>query len=329
MKVTILKEAEIRSCVSLDVDAIEAIADGFSRLASGQASLPPVICVDVADNHGEVDIKTAYIQGLDYFAVKIASGFYDNPLAGLPYGSGLMIILSAKTGFVQALLLDNGYLTDLRTGLAGAIAARHLARQQIESAGVIGSGTQARYQIKALKLVRDFKRLYVYGIDPQQVDQYAHEMRSALGVEVIVADHPEIVVRGSDVVVTTTPSRIPYLKAEWLHPGLHITCMGSDTEYKQELYADVLKSADRLVCDRIAQCARLGELHHALEAGLISVDDQISELGELTSGRKPGREHENEITVCDLTGVGVQDTVIALLAYERALRKGLGNSIEV
>ena len=329
MKVNILNEAEIRSCVTLDEEAIEAVADGFTHLANDQASLPPVICVDVAENHGEVDIKTAYIHGLDHFAVKIASGFYDNPLAGLPYGSGLMIVLSAKTGFVEALLLDNGYLTDLRTGIAGAIAARHLARNQIDGAGVIGSGTQARYQIKALKVVRDFKRLYVYGINPQQVEQYAREMNQALGVEVITADQPETVVRMSDMVVTTTPSRTPYLKAEWLHPGLHITCMGSDTEHKQELYADVLGRADRVVCDRIAQCSRLGELHHAIEAGIISPGNEISELGELTSGRKPGRQSDDEITVCDLTGVGVQDTAIAILAYERALQKGLGISIEV
>lgn len=329
MKVTILNEAEIRSCVTLEEEAIEAVADGFSRLANQQASLPAVIRVDVPENHGEVDIKTAYIHGLDHFAVKIASGFYDNSLSGLPYGSGLMIILSTITGFVEALLLDNAYLTDLRTGIAGAIAARYLARDPIEGAGVIGSGTQARYQIKALKLVRDFKRLYVYSINPQHVEEYAREMKQTLGVEVITADRPETVVRMSDVVVTTTPSHQPYLKAEWLHPGLHITCMGSDTEHKQELYADVLGRADRIVCDRIAQCAQLGELHHAIEAGVISVGDQISELGDLTSGRRPGRQSEDEITVCDLTGVGVQDTAIALLAYQRALQKGLGTSIEV
>lgn len=329
MKVTILNEAEIRSCVTLEEEAIEAVADGFSRLANQQASLPAVIRVDVPENHGEVDIKTAYIHGLDHFAVKIASGFYDNSLSGLPYGSGLMIILSTITGFVEALLLDNAYLTDLRTGIAGAIAARYLARDPIEGAGVIGSGTQARYQIKALKLVRDFKRLYVYSINPQHVEEYAREMKQTLGVEVITADRPETVVRMSDVVVTTTPSHQPYLKAEWLHPGLHITCMGSDTEHKQELYADVLGRADRIVCDRIAQCAQLGELHHAIEAGVISVGDQISELGDLTSGRRPGRQSDDEITVCDLTGVGVQDTAIALLAYQRALQKGLGTSIEV
>ena len=329
MKVTILTEAEIRDCVSMNQDAVEAVAQGFTCLAEGQATMPPVMRIDVAANHGEVDVKTAYIHGLDHFAIKVASGFLDNPLLGLPYGSGMMIVMSARTGFLEAILLDNGYLTDLRTGIAGAIAARHLARQRVETAGVIGSGMQARYQIRGLRLVRDFRRLMVYGIVPDQVQRYAEEMRQELGVEVAIAGHPEQVVRQSDFVVTTTPSREPYLKADWLHPGLHITCMGSDAEHKQELYADVFGHADRLVCDRKSQCFRLGELHHALEAGVISEQSQIAELGELTSGRVPGRQRDDEITICDLTGVGVQDTAIALLAYERALGKGLGISIEV
>ena len=329
MKVTILTEAEIRDCVSMDQDAVEAVAQGFTCLAEGQATMPPVMRIDVAENHGEVDVKTAYIHSLDHFAIKVASGFLDNPLLGLPYGSGMMIVMSARTGFLEAILLDNGYLTDLRTGIAGAIAARHLARQRIETAGVIGSGMQARYQIRGLRLVRDFRRLMVYGIIPDQVRRYAEEMRQELGVEVAIAGHPEEVVRQSDFVVTTTPSREPYLRAEWLHPGLHITCMGSDAEHKQELYADVLGRADRLACDRKSQCFRLGELHHALEAGVISEQSQIAELGELTSGRVPGRQRDDEITICDLTGVGVQDTSIALLAYERALGKGLGIRIEV
>ena len=329
MKVTILTEAEIRDCVSMDQGAVEAVAEGFTYLAEGQATMPPVMRIDVAENHGEVDVKTAYVHGLDHFAIKVASGFLDNPLLGLPYGSGMMIVMSARTGFLEAILLDNGYLTDLRTGIAGAIAARHLARQRIETAGVIGSGMQARYQVRGLRLVRDFRRLMVYGIVPDQVQRYAEEMRQELGVEVVIAGHPEQVVRQSDFVVTTTPSREPYLKAEWLHPGLHITCMGSDAEHKQELYANVFGRADRLVCDRKSQCFRLGELHHALEAGVISEQSEIFELGELTSGRVPGRQRDDEITICDLTGVGVQDTAIALLAYERALGKGLGIGIEV
>ena len=329
MEVTILTEAEIRNCVALDAQALSVVADGFTRLAAGEVTLPPIVRIDVPEHKGEVDVKTAYIRGLDSFAIKIASGFFENYRLGLPTGSGMMVIVSARTGIPEAVLLDNGYLTDVRTGAAGALAARHLARKEIETAGVIGSGTQARYQMMGLKQVRDFRRLMIYGIIPDQVEQYADEMAPLLGVEIVKAEDAETVVRSSDVVVTATPSREPYLKAEWLHPGLHITAMGSDSEEKQELYADVLGQADVLVCDRKSQCFRLGELHHGLEEGIISRDDEIIELGELTSGRKPGRRSDEEITICDLTGVGVQDTAIALLACRKAMEKGLGLQIQV
>jgi len=329
MKVIILREAEIRSCASMDQEAMAAVAEGFTRLSQGKVSLPPIMRVDIEENHGEVDVKTAYIQGVDRFAIKIASGFLDNPRLGLPYGSGMMLVLSAKTGFLEAVLLDNGYLTDLRTGIAGAIAAQHLAPQEIGTAGVIGSGMQARYQIRGLRLVRDFQRLVVYGIVPEEVKKYAREMEEELSIPVITAKTIQEVARQSDFLVTTTPSREPYLEAEWLHPGMHITCMGSDAEHKQELHAEVFRRAKRIVCDSKPQCFRLGELHHALEAGAISELDEIIELGDLTSGRVAGRQNEEQITVCDLTGVGVQDTAIALLTYQRAVKSGFGIEIEV
>ncbi|MFQ6101399.1 MAG: cyclodeaminase [Anaerolineae bacterium] len=324
MEVTILTEPEIRQCVEMDQEAIAVVEDGFTRLANAEVTLPPIVRVDIPEHKGEVDVKTAHVRGLDSFAIKIASGFFENYRLGLPTGSGMMVIVSARTGIPEAVLLDNGYLTDVRTGAAGAVAARYLARMKIDTAGVIGSGTQARYQMMALKLVRDFRRLMVYGIVPDQVEQYAAEMAPVLGVEIVKAKDAETVVRNSDVVVTATPSREPYLKAEWLHPGLHVTAMGADSEEKQELHADVLGRADLLVCDRKSQCFRLGELHHGLEAGIISQDDPIVELGDLTSGRKPGRRSDEQITICDLTGVGVQDTAIALLAYRKAMEKNLG-----
>jgi len=159
------------------------------------------------------------------------------------------------------------------------------------------------------------------------VDAYVKEMSAELDIQVIKADSPEDVVRQSEIVVTTTPTKEPYLRAEWLHPGLHITCMGSDSEDKQELYPNVFANADKIVCDKKSQVFRLGELHHAQDAGLIS-EDQVVELGELSSGKKAGRESEEEITVCDLTGVGIQDTQIARLAYKKAMEHGFGFPIE-
>jgi ectoine utilization protein EutC len=327
MIVRILIESEIRDCLAMDLDALDAVAEGFSKLAKGNATVPPILRIDVPEHNGEVDVKTAYLHGLDQFAIKIAAGFFDNYQLGLPTGSGMMVVMSAVTGRAEAFLLDNGYLTDVRTGLAGAIAAKYLACEDIETVGVIGSGMQARYQMRALKLVRDYKRLMIFGIVPTEVEKYVAEMSQELGVEVIAASSAEEVVRQSQIVVTTTPSHAPYLKAEWLHPGLHITCMGSDSENKQECEAAVFGVVDRICCDRKAQCVRLGELHHAIAEGVISEDADITELGELTSGMKPGRQNEEEITICDLTGVGVQDTAIALMAYQRAMDQNLGTML--
>lgn len=328
MQITILTESELRKCVQLDHAAIEAVEGGFTALAEGRATIPSIVRVDVHEHKGEVDIKTAYIQGLDYFAIKIASGYFDNPLLGLPTGSGMMVLMNAKIGVPEVVLLDNGFLTNVRTGAAGAIAAKYLAPKKLDTVGVFGSGVQARYQIRAVKLVRDFRKLMIFGIDKAGIATYKEEMQGELEMEVVVADSAEILVRECDLVVTTTPSKEPFVFSDWLHPGLHITSMGSDSEDKQEIDAKVLSDVDRLVCDKKSQCFRLGEIHHALEAGLIGEEDEIFELGELTSGKVAGRSSPDEITLCDLTGVGVQDTAIALLAYDQARKKGFGFQVE-
>ena len=235
------------------------------------------------------------------------------------------------------ILLDNGYLTDVRTALAGAAAAKYLAPRQVRTVGVIGAGAQGRYQARALQLVRTFDRLLVHDRSAAAVDAYVREMPAVLAgdrvavaaggprttVHVEAAD-PEALVRRSDLVITCTPSHEPIVGAEWLHPGLHITSMGADTAEKQELESAVLGRATRLACDLKAQCFARGEFHHARKAGALREDASVAELGDLTSGRLAGRERDDEVTVCALTGVGVQDTAIALLAYSRAKAAGLG-----
>ena len=277
---------------------------------------PPIMRIDFPSVYGEVDVKTAVVEGWNSFAIKIASGFFENQKLGLPNSSGLMLVFSTITGQCQAILLDQGYLTDVRTGLAGALAARELAPHN-PIVGVIGSGIQSRYQIRALKLVRDFTELHVFGIDPQGVANYAQEMQDELDLHVTVHAYPKVVVQACDILITTTPARDGYLKAEWLHPKMHITCMGSDAPYKQELDTNVFKKVDTIVCDSRSQCAKLGEISHALKAGLLSNMSGVHELGEILSGKVPGRTSENQITLCDLTGVGVQDTAIARFVLQQ------------
>ena len=327
MEITIFTEKELRRSAGIDEAGLLAIEDAFTRLSAGKATMPPILRVDIPENNGELDVKTAYLKGLDSFAVKLSSGFFNNSKLGLPSLGGMMILLSTITGFPEALLLDNGYLTEIRTALAGGLAAKYLAPQNVETVGVIGAGAQARAQIRGLRLVRNFKRVLVYSLEG--VEQYVADMSAELGLDVVAMETPGDLVQQSQVVVTTTPAKSPHLRAAWLHPGLHITAMGSDAEGKQELHPEILGQADLLVCDRRSQSFRLGELHHGLAAGIISEDDKnIVELGELTSDQHPGRQNDEQITICDLTGTGAQDTAIALLAYRKAQAAGLGVQIE-
>jgi ectoine utilization protein EutC len=328
MPVLILTESELRQCAPMDEAALGAVENAFTWLAEGKVAMPPIMHIEVPDNNGDVDIKSAYVGGLESFAVKIASGFFDNPKLGLAISSAMMVVLSAKTGFCEALLLDNGYLTDLRTGLAGAVAAKYLAPATVGTVGIVGAGVQARYQLRCLRLVRDFPRVLVRGRSPENVAAYIAAMTEELGVEVVEAQSVEQLVVESQVVVTTTQSREPIIGAECLHPGLHITAMGSDLSGKQELHGAVLARADRLVCDSRSQCFSMGELQHGMAAGAIGEESNIDELGSITSGHRLGRGSEEEITVCDLTGTGVQDTAIAALALARARSAGLGVLIE-
>jgi ectoine utilization protein EutC len=321
--VLVVRESEIRRLVGLDADALAAVEGAFAKLAAGQADVPPIVGLFVPERQGEVDVKGAYIHGLPSLAVKIASGFFDNARWGLPSGSGLMVVLSAETGYPQAILLDNGYLTDVRTALAGAAAAKALAPERVGTVGVIGAGTQGRFQARALQLVRRFDRVLVHDHSAAAVEAYVREMPAALSVDVVAAD-PETLVRESDVVITCTPSHTPIVRAAWVHPGLHVTAMGADTAEKHELESGVLGRATRLACDLKAQCFARGEFFHALSEGALDRGADVVELGELTSGRRPGRVRADEITVCALTGVGVQDTAIALLAFGRAAAAGLG-----
>lgn len=325
--VLVLTERELRDCVALDLEAVAIVERAFAALARGGVVMPPILSMAIADRHAEVDVKTAYVPGLDAFAIKVSPGFFDNPRRGLPSLNGMMIVLSAETGIVQAALLDNGYLTDIRTAAAGAVAARHLAPMVIRRAGVLGAGLQAELQIRALRLVREVPEVLVWARDDGKAAAFAARLGNALGIPVQLAATAEEVVRRCEVVLTTTPSREPLVQPGWLHPGLHITAMGSDAPDKTELAPAVLALADRFVCDRRSQSAVLGELRPAIAAAAVPADWPADEIGEIAAGLKPGRRSEDEVTVCDLTGTGVQDTAIATHALRVARARGAGLTV--
>lgn len=326
-EIKILTERELREAVTLDLRAVDIVERAFAALATGGVVMPPILSMAIEEKHGEVDVKTAYVPGMDAFAIKASPGFFDNPAKGLPSLNGLMILFDSDTGIVKSVLLDNGYLTDVRTAAAGAVAARHLAPQAPGTVGVIGAGTQAELQIRALALVRDFDRVLVWARSPERGADYAGRMTEALGVPVEPVQSAEQCVRESRIVVTTTPARSPVVQADWLQPGQHLTAMGSDSPEKNELDPGVITRADRFVCDRRSQSLAQGELRAAVAAGAVAGDFPADELGEIITGSRPGRSDEQAITVCDLTGTGVQDTAIANHAYDEALSKGAGTTI--
>src|SRR5262245_40534391 len=310
--IPIVEESALRAAVSPE-RAVSAMREAFAADGLGRTRVPAVINLDVPSAHGEFHVKTAYIEGVPHVAVKVASGFYDNPSRGLPSGSGLMALFDATTGLPTALLLDNGFLTDIRTAAAGALAADLLAPRLIETVGVLGSGVQARWQIRCLRTVRPFQRVVAWSPTRAHLDAYCAEM-CAEGFDVTAASSAADVCTAADVLITATPARSPLVSAEWLHEGMHITALGSDSPGKQELHADCLDRADLVVVDRFAQCSAFGELKHALDAGLLTRNDVHAELGAIAAGKKPGRTSDREVTIVDLTGVGFQDTAIASAA---------------
>lgn len=308
--IQIVTEADLRRLVGLDLTTVDVIEAAFAALARGGVVMPPILSMDLHAVNGEVDVKTAFIPGFEGFAIKVSPGFFNNPAIGLPSLNGLMILFSATTGLVQSLFLDNGYLTDIRTAAAGAVAARHLAPVQVETAGVIGTGVQARLQMQAAHLVRPFSRVVVHGRDIDKARACAADLAAALDIAAEAVADPAALVRESQLVVTTTPARSPVIRAEWLHPGLHITAMGADQTGKNEIDPAALTAADAYICDRVSQCEVSGELEAALAAGLWT-RGRPAELGEVIIGAQPGRRRADDITICDLTGTGVQDTAIA------------------
>lgn len=315
--VRVIDEKQLRDLVGMDSDALAAVEDGFARLGRGEVTIPPIMGIEIPEHNGAMDAKAAYVHGWDVFAVKVSTRFFDNPARGLPSGSGLMTLIDSTSGAIRAVLLDNGYLTTVRTALAGALAAKYLAPERIATVGVIGAGSQAAWQLRALPLVRAFRRVLVWSRNAERSRDYATTMSRELDRQVVAVDSPEQAVVEAQLLITTTPATAPLIPASWLHPGLHITAMGSDAAHKNELEPALLGAADILACDLNSQCLLRGELHHAARAGVIGGEHPARELGDIINASVPGRTAAEQTSICDLTGVGVQDTAIARHALAR------------
>ena len=297
------------------IDLMQEIEAGFSAYSNGEVVVPPVGELTFEDPPGDVHIKYGYILGDDVYVIKIASGFYQNKLLGLSNGQGMMLLFDQKSGKPLGLLQDEGYLTDVRTAVAGAICAKYLAPNNIEAIGIIGTGVQARMQLEYLKNVTDCRATIVWGRSESALDHYKTSMAdSGFIIESTMA--MDQVTDNCNLIVTCTASEKPLIRNNQIEGKIHITAMGSDTPNKQELDSNVLSKADLVIADSRSQCEVRGEIHHAIRNKKVSMDS-IAELGEIINGNRQGRTKSSELTVADLTGVAVQDIQIskAVLKY--------------
>jgi ornithine cyclodeaminase len=300
--------AEIKEALA-GIDPIPLIEEGFAAYSRGEVVVPPVGELVFDEPPGDVHIKYGYIKRDDFYIIKVASGFYDNPKLGLPSGDGLMLVFSQKTGVLEAILLDEGYLTNLRTAVAGAVAAKYLAPEKVTAVGIVGAGVQGRMQLEWLRQVRKFDEAVVWGLNEDELAVYRRDMEPT-GLKVRTTLRAEEIAAAANLIVTCTPSTTPLLKAEWIRPGTHITAVGSDTAAKQELESAILARADRVVVDSLSQSEFRGEVFKAVSAGAIG-RERLVELGRVLGDKTLRRASAGEITVADLTGVAVQDIQIS------------------
>jgi len=314
MPAATLDEPTVRSLVTR-LDALAAVRQALTALAHEQVVLPGELAL--ALDAGEVHVKGGHLLGSRYASFKVATGFPGNAALGRQVNDGFSLVLDAATGALAATLYDSGWLTELRTGAAGALAADLLARPDATRVTLLGAGAQARFQLEALLDVRPVSEVHVWNRTPERAERFAAAVREELGLPVTVAGDVRAAVERAEIVVTTTASRAPLLHADWLQPGTHVTAMGADFPDKRELAADVLARADVVVADRVEVCARVGEVHHGLADGVLD-RAAVLELADLVVGRVPGRTGADQVTVADQCGLGAYDAAIAELVLERA-----------
>lgn len=297
-----------------NIDTIKSIEEGFAAYSQGKVVVPPIGELIFDNPPGDTHIKYGYIKEDEYFVIKIASGFYENYKLNLPSNSGLMLVFKQKTGELACILLDEGYLTDVRTAAAGAVAAKYLAPKNVHRIGIFGAGIQGRMQLKYLKSIVNCKDVIVWGINREELDSYKNDMETH-GYSVHTTLEADDIAASCNLIVTATPSKTPLLQAGQIRKGTHITAMGSDTHEKQELDTGILQKADIVAADSIDQSDSRGEIFKAKEAGVLTNED-IVELGNVIASKELQRTSDDQITVADLTGVAVQDIQISKAVYE-------------
>ena len=301
-----------------NINLLESIEKGFVEYSRGNSVVPPVGELLFEEPPGDVHIKYGYIKNQDNYVVKIASGFSENYKAGLSSSHGVMVMFDKNTGYLKCVLHDEGYLTNVRTAVAGSICAKYIAPSNINTIGIIGTGIQARMQLEYLKMVTDCREVLVLGRNKEKISKYIEDMKSH-GFKINVASNSRELCKNSNLIITTTNANESLIQKDDIKEGTHITAMGSDTPEKRELDPEILNVADAVVVDSIPQCLERGETKNALDRNLIKKEELI-EIGSIIDSGKKLRKNNNEITVADLTGVAVQDIMITNAVYEQLIK---------
>jgi ornithine cyclodeaminase len=319
----VISESEARSLVAMP-DAIEAVAATFAALDRSEATSYPVVREKLGSHAAVFGVKTGYDRAAGALGLKAGGYWPHNGARGLTNHQSTTLLFDPETGRAAALVGAN-YLTGVRTGAAAALATRHLARADARVLGFVGTGTQALYQLDAIRCVRPLGEVVAWNRTPARLEPFLEAVR-ARGLAARAASLEETV-RAADILVTATPGQEPLVAAEWVRAGTHINAVGADTAGKQELEAALVARAAVYV-DSLEQAITIGECQHAVRLGLLSPDQICGTLGGLVSGRLPGRANADEITLFDSTGIALQDLAVAGLAVRRAGDRGRGTAVE-
>jgi len=311
----IIQLSEIKAILR-GANIFEDIENGFIAYSKNEAVIPPVGEMLFEEPPGEMHLKYGYLKSGEYAVVKIASGFYNNLQLGLNSSQGMMLLFDQKTGVIKGILLDHGYLTDIRTAVAGAIAAKYMAPRKVSCIGIVGSGIQGKFQLEYLRSVTKCRKVIVHARSAEKGAAYKEYFKGS-DWEIEVTNNLEYLAKNSRLIVTTTHTKEPLLHADWIQAGTHITAMGSDTMEKVELAPSILGNADIVAVDSLSQSESRGEVYQSVKAGTLN-RKTVFELGKVIADPELGRQNDDQITVADLTGVAVQDLMIAKAVFEGA-----------
>lgn len=307
-------------------DVMRAVEGAFKALGEGRTEMPAKIYLNIDKYNGDFRAMPAYIDGMKTCGIKWVNVHSDNRKKGIPTVMAVMI-LSDPSNALPLCFMNATEVTALRTGASGGVAAKYLARKNSQRIGMVGCGVQAVTQLEALNTAFKIKEIYAWSLFPAEIAKFKRIVSGKMGLKVKAAGTIQSCVEGMDIVVTTTPSRKPLVKAGWVGKGTHINAIGADAKGKEELEAGVLKKA-KVVVDAWEQASHSGEINVPLSKGKISKKNIYAGIDEIVTGKKKGRTSPGDITVFDSTGLAIQDLAVANLIYRKAKEKGLGKYIK-